>query len=265
MTHWKAVAHSTIGVLHQEHGILCQDYANYRLLEHGVMVGAVADGAGSAKHSDVGARLAVETALQYFSRMGTFIQGRKRCGEKFTQPFSKQEAEKHFARLLQQKVRVRLEQKAEKDGYALQDLACTLLCFIATPYWTVAMQIGDGFLVVRAESQDYQLLFSPDKGEFANETTFVTSVNALDDMQVDVIPYPLEFICAATDGLERVALRVRDWEPFAPFFNPLSEYLKETPNPEEDKAYLESFLDSERLNQKTHDDKTLLLCLCQPS
>ena len=102
-----------------------------------------------------------------------------------------------------------------------------------------------------------------DKGEFANETTFVTSRNALDDMQVSVISHPLEFICAATDGLERVALRVSDWMPFAPFFNPLSEYLAQTPNPDEDKAYLASFLDSERLNQKTQDDKTLLLCLYQ--
>jgi Protein phosphatase 2C len=107
------------------------------------------------------------------------------------------------------------------------------------------------------------LLFSPDKGEFANETTFVTSTNASADMQVQVIPSSIEFICAATDGLERVALRISDWTPFPPFFHPLNEYLEETPNPQHDKAYLKNFLDSERLNQKTQDDKTLLLCLCQ--
>jgi serine/threonine protein phosphatase PrpC len=260
---WKAVAHSSIGVLHVQNRMPCQDYANYRQLEHGVIIGAVADGAGSAKHSDVGARLAVETTLQYFSKMGAFIQARKRCWESFAQPFSVQEAQRRFAKLVQQRLMVRLEQEAERSGYSVQELACTLLCFIATPYWTAAMQIGDGFLVVRAQGQDYQLLFSPDKGEFANETTFVTSRNALDDMQVSVISHPLEFICAATDGLERVALRVSDWMPFAPFFNPLSEYLAQTPNPDEDKAYLASFLDSERLNQKTQDDKTLLLCLYQ--
>jgi Protein phosphatase 2C len=265
MMHWKAVAHSEIGVLHQKHKLPCQDYANYRFLEHGLIVGAVADGAGSAKHSDIGARLAVETTLQFFSRIGAFIQKRKRCREKFSRPFSKQETEKHFVKLLQQRIRVRLEQKAQQDGYAVQELACTLLCFIATPYWTVAMQIGDGFLVVRAQEKDYQLLFSPDKGEYANETTFVTSTNAVDDMQIAVVPYPLEFICAATDGLERVALRVSDWMPFAPFFNPLCEYLEETPDPQGDKSYLESFLGSERLNQKTQDDKTLLLCLYQSS
>ena len=78
---WKAVAHASIGVLHVQNDMPCQDYANYRQLEHGVIIGAVADGAGSAKHSDVGARLAVETTLQYFSKMGAFIQGRKRCWE----------------------------------------------------------------------------------------------------------------------------------------------------------------------------------------
>ena len=56
----------------------------------------------------------------------------------------------------------------------------------------------------------------------------------------------------------------KDWEPFAPFFNPLEEYLKETPNPEADDDYLVSFLTSERLNQKTDDDKTLVLCRYEP-
>jgi hypothetical protein len=45
----------------------------------------------------------------------------------------------------------------------------------------------------------------------------------------------------------------------------LHKYLEETPNPHQDKSYLASFLDSERLNQKTQDDKTLLLCLNQTS
>lgn len=108
---------------------------------------------------------------------------------------------------------------------------------------------------------EYQLLFKPDKGEYINETTFITSSDALKEMQVSVLQGQQEFICAATDGLERVAIRLRDWTPHSPFFYPFKEYMKETDNPSENHEYLTSFLDSEQLNARTHDDKTMLLCL----
>ena len=63
------------------------------------------------------------------------------------------------------------------------------------------------------------------------------------------------------DGLERVAIRMSDSTPFTPFFQPLEEYLQETSHPEQSDEYLMSFLDSDRLNARTDDDKTLLLCL----
>jgi hypothetical protein len=110
------------------------------------------------------------------------------------------------------------------------------------------MQIGDGFIVVRSQESEYQLLFQPDKGEFANETTFITSSNALDEMQVRVLTGHQQFICASTDGLEKLAIRFSDWTPFALFFKPLEEYLGETSDPEKEDKYLKNFLDSERLN-----------------
>lgn len=154
-----------------------------------------------------------------------------------------------------------LREEADKEDYFIHDLACTLLVFVATPDWVAAMQIGDGFIVMRSQESEYQLLFQPDKGEFANETTFITSTNALKEMQVKVIPEKQEFICASTDGLEKVAIRLSDWKPFSPFFKPLEEYLHEPVNGEEKDKYLTEFLNSERLNSRTDDDKTLLLCL----
>lgn len=123
------------------------------------------------------------------------------------------------------------------------------------------MQIGDGFIVVRSQDSEYQLLFQPDKGEFVNETTFITSANALTEMQVKVILDKQDFICASTDGLEKVAIRLSEWEPFSPFFKPLEEYLHEPITPGNEDKYLMEFLNSERLNSRTDDDKTLLLCL----
>ncbi|MEH2064198.1 MAG: PP2C family serine/threonine-protein phosphatase [Nostoc sp.] len=252
---WKAVARSEIGTGHQKQEIGCQDYGNYYRIFDDVIVGAVADGAGSAKHSDVGAKLAVETVLKCFADINEYPQK-----QAFSQPLSKEEAQKVFAKIVNQVI-TELQKQADEKDYSINDLACTLLVFLATPDCIAAMQIGDGFIVMRSQESEYQLLFQPDKGEFANETTFITSTNALKEMQVKVISEKQEFICASTDGLEKVAIRLSDWKPFSPFFKPLEEYLHEPINPEDEDKYLMEFLNSERLNSRTDDDKTLLLCL----
>jgi len=154
-----------------------------------------------------------------------------------------------------------INEEAQRLNCYDQDLACTLIVFFANYFCISAMQIGDGFIAVRSVDDDLQLLFTPDKGEYINETTFVTSSNAFEEMQVKVLEKPCSFICASTDGLEKVAINFKDWQPFPPFFNPLEEYMRETAETDEDNQYIIDFLNSERLNARTNDDKTLLLAL----
>lgn len=251
---WKAIARSAIGTYHQRQSLPCQDYANYSIFKD-VIVGAIADGAGSALYSKIGANLVVENALKQLSKIEPSLKAKKR----FFRPLKITEAEKLFTETVKRIIKP-LSVKAKESGWQIEDLACTLSLFIATPYWVAAMQIGDGFIVLKSKRQPHQLLFEPDKGEYFNETTFITSADALDTMQVCVKECQPEFICAATDGLEKVAIRLSDWTPFPPFFTPLEAYLQETSNPETDDKYLIDFLNSERLNVRTHDDKTLLLC-----
>lgn len=255
---WKAIARSAVGTSHLKQSLPCQDYGSYKVLNK-VIVGAVADGAGSAKYADVGAKLAVDTVLEHFTKFEAWLCKQKRFWQKNFPPLSDRQATKIFAKAVK-KVVAALEKQAVTKGYSVNDLACTLLVVVATPTWIAAMQIGDGFIAVRFQEQ-VQVLFPPDKGEYINETTFVTSTNALKAMRVCVHEGNQEFICAATDGLERVAIRMSDWTPFIPFFQPLEAYLQETHNPEAEDEYLRSFLDSDRLNARTDDDKTLLLCL----
>ncbi|MBD2770990.1 PP2C family serine/threonine-protein phosphatase [Iningainema tapete] len=252
---WKAVCHYSTGVSHQKQDLPCQDYGEYRLLGK-VVIGAVADGAGSTEYSHLGSQIAVKEILAYL--------------EKFEQKFScfsfqsiAQSVHKIFAEGTQQVISV-LSNQAISNSCSINELACTLIAFIATSDWIAAMQIGDGFLVFRLHNDpSYQLLFHPDKGEFINETTFITSSNVLETMQVQTIAGSQRFICASTDGLENVCINLRNWLPFEPFFQPLENYLEQTNNPEQDKQYLIQFLESERLQSRTNDDKTLLLCLSQ--
>lgn len=272
---WRAIARSAIGTRHRDQQQPCQDYGAVVVIAprterdgHRVIAGAVADGAGSARHADIGAKLAVTTTLRYLVASEAWLQKRQHSWQRWDQPPSEALMGKIFTKAVMRS-QVQIARRANTQGWYQEDLACTLLAFLATPDWIVAMQIGDGFMVVSyghppapgvPANADYGLLFRPDRGEFANQTSFVTAANALDTMQVKVMGHPPRFIAVATDGLERVALRLKDWAPFGPFFSPLEEYLWETPNPGADDAYLINFLTSERLNQKTDDDKTLVLC-----
>lgn len=157
--------------------------------------------------------------MAYLTGIEEWLHKHKRFWQSHPQPLSEEQASKIFTKTTK-KVIDALEKQAAREGYLFEDLACTLLVFVATPNWVAAMQIGDGFIAVRCQQEAYQLLFPPDKGEYINETTFVTSANALRSLRVEVRIGKPEYIFAATDGLERVAIWMSDFTPFAPFFAP---------------------------------------------
>ncbi|MEH2333091.1 PP2C family serine/threonine-protein phosphatase [Nostoc sp.] len=252
---WKALVRVSCGVSHIKQDIPIQDSGGYICFED-IIIGVVSDGAGSAKFSETGSKLAVRVAL---ISLKEWLKSKKNKGQiRFN---SLEEAVTLFSSTLK-KVVNQLNTQAQENDCELNDFACTLLLFLAAPDWIAAMQIGDGFIVVKAPMKEYTLLFKPDKGEFANETTFVTSTNAEENVQIEWIRdfYP-EFICTSTDGLERLAIRFSDWKPYEAFFLPLENYLKTTIKLEEKGGYVQDFLDSDQLNARTDDDKTLLLCL----
>ena len=248
---WRAIVRSSIGTSHQKRQIPCQDYGQY-LIANDLVIGAVADGAGSARYAEVGAELAVKTALfnldAWVKRNKVFL------------PIAELEARVLFSWVLATIV-TELKAEAASRGCLLSDMACTLMTFIAAPGWIAAAQVGDGFIVTGCRANQYQLLFQPTKGEFINETTFVTAANAEQEMQVCVRLEEQTFLCVATDGLERVALQLQEWLPFARFFQPLQDFMWTTSSPEQEDEYICNFLTSERLNARTDDDKTLLLCV----
>lgn len=51
----------------------------------------------------------------------------------------------------------------------------------------------------------------------------------------------LPFICAATDGLERVAIPMSDWTQYTPLFLPLEDSRRETSNAKHQDEYLMMF------------------------
>ena len=250
---WQAVGWKEKGIGHIKNGTPCQDDFNYQIISNEqVIIGAVSDGMGSAAHSELGSQIAVQTAIRLLNQNNLL-----------NTPINEDEARAFFEKLLNSVV-TEIQAEAKNQGYAVRDLACTLLAFVATPDWLAAMQVGDGLIVIRPkEEATYELLFRPTKGEYGNETVPITSSTASQEMQVKVIPKAVDFICAATDGIEHISLlKSQDWTAYYKFFEPLErQIMRSNTNQTEKENILRDFLNSAQVNQKTDDDKTVLLCI----
>jgi len=253
---WLAIVSTAIGVDHIQADKPCQDSANYKIVDDRTIIGVVSDGMGSAKHSDLGSKLAVEVIISDLSLLGCDWET-----QSVNQDFFKLRFERSVENL-----KLKLKSEARKYKACLDDFACTLLVFVATPSWLAAMQIGDGFIVIRPKNGRYRLVFQPTKGEFFNETESVTSQNSLQELKFYFKEIELQFICAATDGIENISLdkeKLRGWQPSAKFFSPLEEHMLSNDSRYQKEVDLDKFLNSNKINSSTKDDKALLICLFQ--
>lgn len=148
---------------------------------------AVADGAGSAKYSREGSRIACETAvahckdaladssefenaIQLFADNAESQEARKLVGDKIYRIVGNAALKAHNA----------IKKEAErKEGAKLKDYATTLLLAICKRFefgWAVAsFWVGDGAMCIYdAEKHTADMLGMPDEGEFAGQTRFLT-------------------------------------------------------------------------------------------
>lgn len=247
---WIAAVECRRGAAHRRRRQPCQDFGAIRKLRSGLLIGAIADGAGSAAYAQRSARAAVRAVIarlgRGFSDNGAAASPETRLvGARLRAAFSG--------------ARDRLLELAEAEGATAADFACTLIAFVAAPTWLAAMQVGDGFLVARTEGGGYELLFPPDRGEYANETAFLTDPDTLERARMRIVAAPQSFLCAATDGLEGVSIERRAMAPHGPFFKPLDDYIQAAHDERQVRLDIRAFLASARLEARSDDDKTLLL------
>lgn len=245
---WRSTTVTSTGSSHREGRLPCEDEGALLSLPGGILVGAVSDGAGSAKHASQGSVLTTAVALANLkSRLSRFVSD------------DTQEVHGVFVEVVEE-VRRFLSCAAGVEKCELKDFACTLLAFVATPERLVAMQIGDGFIVTRwKESEAYELLFEPQHGEYVNETEFVTDKDAELEVRSGIWKKSPKGVWASTDGLERLALNCSDWTPFNPFFAFFEEEFSKATDIEQFESNLRGFLDSPEVNGRTQDDKTLAM------
>lgn len=215
---------------------------------------AVADGAGSRPSSDKGAELAVRLATTHFARHAAAAVGFE-------------SADAVHALLLDAFRTVRAE-FLRRTGDAADDYATTLTVVVLAPTWLGHLSVGDGFVVLRAGTEDgerqFHLLPQADApSEYSNETVFLTTSNAADWVRTACVrDYAIDGVLLSTDGLAQIALSWADGRPLEPNTSFASAVLRSLDAPgadsAEDDAALAELLRSDRLTAINADDKTLL-------
>ncbi|MCI3272746.1 PP2C family serine/threonine-protein phosphatase [Streptomyces cylindrosporus] len=250
---WRIHGISVEGYRHRRDGLPCQDA--YAHTEAGpVAVLAVADGAGSRPRSDEGSRLAVDVAAEQFVRRAAAAVD--------TQPGEA------VHDLLVDAFHAVTKVFLDTTGPAAADFATTLTVVVLTPDWLGHLSVGDGFVVLRAGTEDgerqFHLLPQPDPaGEYSNETVFLTSPDASRWVHTDCVSDPgIDGVLLSTDGLAQAALSRSAAGPPIPnssFTDAVFRSL-DAPGPVSESAHesLTALLRSDRLTALNADDKTLL-------
>lgn len=253
---WHVAGAAVQGVSHARLDLPCQDAQGYRLLPGGVLLVALADGAGSARFSQQGADCAVEAAL---ASLAAAFEGASLSDAVGWE--SRLRAAFRDAR----EAVVSLAALSEEEGVTPRDYASTLTCVAAAAGRLAVGQVGDGAVVAVDAAGGLFAVTRLQRGEYANETHFISETGALDQMQVDVNDIDLHALAVMSDGLIRLALKMPSQEPHAPFFQPLFRFaagITASPDaPQQASAQLAEFLGSERVNARTDDDKSLVLAV----
>lgn len=177
------------GNSHERDGTACQDRHLVKTSQSPLFFG-VSDGAGSCSHSGEGAGITLEQTYKWL------------CDH----PQSGEPSD------LLESVRGRLQEHAEQNNLALKDLSATLL-FVFIEAGNVKIgQIGDGIMGYRRGGGSMKKVFEEQKGEFANETIFVTSDTRKINFQTAELTLdehePLEIVLMS-DGIESVLYNKR--------------------------------------------------------
>lgn len=161
---------------------------------------AIADGAGSAPWSRLGAAIATHVAAH--ASRDELLRSATTRGEL---PAT--------MRVVAVAVNDALRSFAERAGLALRDLRTTLLVVAKYGEHVALLQVGDGAIVLLNHARDATIPTTADAGEFSGEVThFLPDDGAVERLCASIVVHSTQHvvgIIAATDGVED------PWYPFA--------------------------------------------------
>lgn len=166
---WSVVGASVIGNSHISMGLPCQDNCKYAYLRNGWGIAITSDGAGSAKHSEIGSRVVVERGIHYFSN----VVEQKQWIEREVLPSDDEWVGIAYSTL--KAIRDDLEKFAIAKQLDFKSLSATAIVVIHSPKGFLTTHVGDGRAGYLDTDNEWKSLITPHKGEEANQTIFMTS------------------------------------------------------------------------------------------
>jgi hypothetical protein len=245
---WKYTVKSARGSAHYINGMPCQDASGFIQVAD-VLVCALSDGAGSAKLSHDGSRIIVDKSLQFF---------RDYFGKTEAPPIAIRDLGAQQGEWLIEEVRDEISRVAIDRNESEQEFAGTLLVAVLGKNRAVFYQVGDGVWYI-CKSGILGAVTWPEQGEFAGQTVFVTSSSATKSLQCYAVENGVDYIVGMTDGLERLSLDIQARVPHRGFCEPLISALRQADCLDDFAGKLEVFLTSQRVCERTDDDKSLAL------
>lgn len=246
---WRIIGASVPGTIHIKKQIPCQDAYCFKVMPHNQAVIAIADGAGFAERSGEGAKMAVRQAVISMAH--------------YVQKYAKSESVRweNVMNLAFAETRERLLKAASTIGQTSEAFSTTLTIVYAFDHGLVVGQLGDGLVIGETLAGSLFLAAMPQRGEYANQSIFITKSDALDFLKVETYDQPVQSMALITDGLLRLAVGLPGYHPYEPFFRPLLEFASENNDTESTQSQLDEFLMSPRVCNRTDDDKTLVLAI----
>lgn len=190
-----------IGASHVRSGKPCQDEAGATAVADVVAV-AIADGHGTSKHAEVGARLAVQVALEALVRFSEGLNDPSAGLADARLAEAQRYAEHPLRAQLVREWAARVRTKANDPAASLLDYGSTLTFALSTPHFILVGQIGDGDVLLVAEDGSVTAPLPRDPAAFADETPSLCQSDAWHSLRVRVLPPPTRevLLMLSTDG-----------------------------------------------------------------
>lgn len=251
MSQWRIAQARSCGTSHLAESKPCQDFCLVDFVfageEPNCLLIAVADGAGSAAMSEIGSHVACSAGIRHL----------KSCSD---QLHDLTNAEK-IIRASFFEARRDVEEEATRQKVESREMATTLLLAVVTPDFAVFGQVGDGVVIYGEPGELHAAHWA--EQEALNLTNFITGEPLDETLVVRLIREPIHRIMCSTDGLTQILLDYRAKVPHTPIAERLFSTCSSATDPLSLSEDLQKFLDSDVVNERTDDDKTLVIAILE--